>query len=330
MNPPALPFTLEAPLGSAFRLQYHDLGPRERPPRLALVAGLSGLELNGVFVLARLADFLTSLERRGDGPRLRERVLILPAVNLSGLNARSRTWSYEDSDLNRAFPGSEEGDSSQRIAAAVLELTRPAYYRVDVHSSNLDIEELPQVRLYAPNDDERASACLFGLPAILERPLNPHFGASLAHAWRQYGGENFVIQSGLAGQLQPGHCETVFRALLAFLERTDMVEGLSLADMEEDLHYFGLDQTLPLLAGQPGLFVPRIELGRWVQAGERLGSVYDGFGGQVRAEVLAPVGGLVASLRRQPLAYAGDLLVRLLSPRPLDDRLDWLLHDQAQ
>lgn len=330
MNTPTL-LRMTAPLRDDFDIPYHDVGPVERTPRLALVAGLHGNELNGVFVLARLAAFLRDVEQ-GKRPdlRLRERVLLVPAVNVLGVNLLSRVWPFDKIDLNRVFPGLEGGETTQRIAAALLRLTRGAYYRIDIHSSNLDIEELPQVRLYAPNDDERATACLFGLPAVIERPLNKMFMATLVHAWRAHGGENFVLQAGRAGDLQSRHCETLFRSLVAFLDRTGIVEGLTLADDEEDLHYFGLRQSYAVLSEQAGFFVGRIDPGRWVQTGELLGHLYDGFTGDLLKDVHTPVAGLVCSVRRQPLLFEGDLLCRIQTLDDSGNDVEVMLHGQGQ
>jgi len=329
--------TMTAPLGDSLTIPYHDIGPAEHPhphplpPRLALVAGLHGNELNGVFVLSRLADFLRRIqtgERRSQV--LRERVVLIPAVNVLGVNTRSRVWPFDNIDLNRGFPGDSAGETTQRIAAAVVNLTRPAYYRVDIHSSNTDIEEMPQVRLYEPNDDERASACLFGLPAVIERPVNPIFTTNLVHTWRQYGGENFAIQCGRAGDLQTVHCEALFRALVAFLDRAGIVDGITLPEDEEHLHYFGLNQSVALMAEQSGIFVSRLEVGRWIQAGDLIGHIYDGFSGKIRAEVHAPAAGLVGSLRRQPLLFEGDLMARILTLTDAGNQMERILHSQGQ
>lgn len=280
---------------------HHDIGPRERTPRLALVADIHDQDVNGMFVLSRLAAFLRDVEageRRG--LRLRERVLIVPTVgaNADGqeVNARRIGWAR------------------WAVTEAVVALTRIAYYRVEIHPASLDVEEMPQLRLYAPNDDERASACLFGLPAVIERPLEPTDTPGLMRIWRLHSGENFSIHAGQTGSLQTAHCETLFRALVAFLDRTGIVSGLRLADDEENLRYFGLRQTFVVLAEQSGIFSSRQEVGRWVKAGEDLGRVYDGFTGGERARVMAPVAGLLASLRRQPLLQAGDLVARILMP----------------
>jgi predicted deacylase len=311
MSTPSL-LKMTAPLRNEFPIPFHDIGPQGRQPRLALVGGLHGNELNGVFVLSRLAAFLNGIAT-GERPeqRLVERVTIIPAANVPGLNTRSRAWPCNNKELNRMSSDAETGETTERIARTILDITRQAYYRIDIHNSSLDIEEMPQVRLYSPNDDERATACLFGLPAVIERPINKLFTTTLVHAWRDYGGENFVLQAGQAGNLQTSHCEALFRALIAFLDRTGIVEGLTLSNDEEDLHYFSVNQTFVMLSSLSGIFIPRLEVGRWIQAGDCIGDIYDGFTGDIRTEVLGPVSGLVSSLRRQPLLFEGDLIARI-------------------
>jgi len=303
---------MSAPLCDNFEIPFHDIGPQERTPRLALVAGPYN-ELNGLFVLVRLADFLNQIySGQRAGQHLRERVIIIPAINLAGASIRSPDRLSNKSDSNAMSPDNKTDDITQCIAVAVLKATRQAYYRVDIHASNLG-EEVPQVRLYEPTDDERASACLFGLPAIIEQPINTVLSTHWIRSWRQYGGENFVIQGGQAGSLQTIHCEVLFRALVAFLDRTGIVDGLILSKEEENLRYFGIHQTFAVLSEHSGIFVSRLEVGRWVQAGECLGFIYHGFTGELRTEINAPVSGLVSTLRRQPLLCEGDFVARILT-----------------
>jgi hypothetical protein len=295
------------PLRGEELFPYHDIGPQGRAPRLALVADFHGNELNGMFVLSRLAAFLRGVslgERRG--LRLRERVVIVPTIN---------TLESRGAGTSRHRPGVGHRHSTwAALTEALVAITRAAYYRVDIHQIGLDVEEMPQVRLYAPNDDERATACLFGLPAVIERPMEHGVASGLTRAWRQQGGENFAIHAGQAGSLQTRHCETLFRALVSFLDRTGIVGGLNLTGEEEELRYFGLRQIFVVLAEQPGIFSSRLEVGRWVRVGEELGQIYDSFSGGVRVRVAAPVAGLLASLRRQPLLGKGELLARILMP----------------
>jgi predicted deacylase len=173
------------------------------------------------------------------------------------------------------------------------------------------------VRLYDPTNDERAMARLFGLPAVIERPTNTIFTATIGHAWKSYGGANFVLRAGYAGNLQLPHCERLFHALVVFLQRTGIVHGRPASDeSEEDVHYFGVEQTSHLVAETAGLFISHLEVGRWLQTGDLIGQVFDGFDGQLRAEVRTPVSGLVSGIRRQPLLFEGDLIASVQT-RPL-------------
>jgi predicted deacylase len=312
--------TMTAPLRDTFHVAYHDLGSPLKPPKAVFVGGIHGNELNTVFVLARLAHFLDTLAKGPKGEsRLKERVLVIPAVNVVGVNTQRRFWPFDNTDINRMFPGYNQGETSQRIADAVFQITKPAHYRVDLHASNADFEELPQVRLYDSNDSERRTARLFELPAVIERGANPIVSSTIGHSWRRCGGENFVLQAGLAGQIQPEHCERLFHALVTFLTRAGILTGVHISDADEESQYFGPDQSVPLISQEAGLFVSKTRVGRWVQAGDVLGSIYDSFAGEVRSEVVAPVDGLLSGLRRQPLLCEGDLIARLQTRKPVPE-----------
>jgi len=322
---------MTAPSREDFDVPYHDLGPQHEAPMLALVAGVHGDELNGVFVLSRLASFLRKVvagERAG--ATLLRRVLVIPAVNVLGVNTRSRNWPFDGTDVNRMFPGYDGGETTQRIAAALLELTTAARWRIDIHSSNVDFEELPQVRLYAPSGEEREAARWLGLPAVVERPATPPFHATLASAWRERGGGALVIQAGYAGSMQPLHCERLFRALVDFLERAGLLIGVRLAEPEEDVHHFGPRHSFPIISEHAGWFVSRLEVGQWLQAGEMVGTIYDGFSGELRSEVHTPISGLVSGIRRQPLLCEGDLVARILSRQEVGDVADTYLMGHGQ
>jgi predicted deacylase len=52
-------------------------------------------------------------------------------------------------------------------------------------------------------------------------------------------------------------------------------------------------------------------VGRWVRAGQELGYIYDSFGGNVIEKVVSPVAGLLTGIRRHPLLFEGDLILRV-------------------
>jgi uncharacterized protein len=322
---------MTAPSREDFDIPYHDFGPSTEAPRVALVAGLHGDELNGVFVLSRLASFLRRIsDGNRPGAELRGRIVVVPAVNVLGVNVRHRHWPFDGTDVNRMFPGYAAGETTQRIAHALLQLTLGARWRLDLHSSNADFEELPQVRLYQPTDEERSAARWLGLPAIVERPESATFSATLASAWRAQGGRGLVIQAGHAGSLQSGHCERLFRALLDFLEAEGVLYGVRLAESEDSVHHFGPRQAFPVISEHAGWFVSRLKVGQWLRAGDRVGFVYDGFSGEQRAEAKTPVAGLLSGIRRQPLLCEGDLLARILTQQEVGEVAETYLMGHGQ
>jgi predicted deacylase len=83
--------------------------------------------------------------------QLHEQMIIISAVNILGLNTFDRHWSFDNTDINRMFPGYDK--------------------------------------------DERATARLFGLPAVIERPTSAIFTTTIGHAWEAHGGANFVLRA---------------------------------------------------------------------------------------------------------------------------------------
>lgn len=303
---------MTAPVRDGFDIPYHEIGPKSTHPAVALVAGLHGDELNGIFILSRLADFLNSVEA-GKYPDLKlvKRVLIIPAVNVLGVNLRTRTWPFDKSDINRMFPGSTNGETTQRIAYAVLEATKRADFRVDIHTASTDFEEIPQVRLHGPTDAERETARLFGLPAIMERSLSPVFTTTMMHSWKVWPGQSFVLRVGRGSAVQLDHCQRVFRAMVSFLGRIGVLEGVEIAVEDEEICCFNKASAFRVYAEKAGTFVSDSQVGRWVRAGQELGYIYDSFSGNVIEKVVAPVGGLLTGIRRHPLLFEGDLILRV-------------------
>jgi len=303
---------MTAPVRDRFDIPYHEIGPADAPLTLALVAGTHGDEINGTFVLARLADFLYAVsEGRHAGLSLAGRVVIIPAVNVLGINTRSRAWPFDGTDINRMFPGNIYGETTQRIACAVLDRTRDAATRIDLHSSNQDFEEIPQVRLYDSTEDERRQARLFCLPAVMEHHASPVFTTTLMHAWKIWPGYSFLIQAGHAGCIQLPTCQRVFRSLIAYMLRAGILDGVSLAEEEEDSSYFTRESAVRLHADRAGMFVSDLKVGKWVRRGDEIGYIYDSFSGAVKCKVISPAAGLLTGIRRQPLLFEGDLIVRI-------------------
>lgn len=302
---------MTAPCRQDFEIAYHEIGPSDQELALALVAGTHGNELNGVFILSRLADYLNGIAaEKQKGVRLVKRVLIVPAVNVLGFNIRSRLWPFDKTDLNRMFPGYDQGETTQRIASALLKVCEPAAYRIDFHS-NVEVEELPHLRAYQPDEGEKTSAMKFGLN-VIEKSIKPALTVSLIQAWKNLSGESFVMRGGLAGDLQLKHCEAIFQALLQFLKSIGALVGEKEFNREEETSYYLPSQNHRLISNKAGFFVSKLEVGHEIRVGDLIGYLYDSFTGEVREEIRSPQKGKLLAIRRQPLIYQGDIIAKIL------------------
>ena len=75
---------------------------------------------------------------------------IYPALNPMGIDSITRGIPQYDIDMNRAFPGTRDGTFVDSICADIVEDIAGADICIDVHSSNIYLREIPQIRISAP------------------------------------------------------------------------------------------------------------------------------------------------------------------------------------
>lgn len=260
--------------GQQQAIHYFSSTANRESPRLVCSASGSA----AVFVMARLVDYLYKLQAEQGASSTGALAIATDASQLG-------------------LPGREE----------LRKIRSHARYCLSLRADDECVERLPQVCLDAADDDERSTACLFGLSAVIER-VDSGDSMQLGDDWY---GEQFVVKLGLAGRLDLEYCNTVFQSLLAFLTRTGLINLNEDLGIEDDLNFFGPDQIVQRDATQSGLFVCRHSPGKWVNRGEYMGSIYCSASGSELVQVTAPANGLVTALRRTPEVSAGDLLLEV-------------------
>lgn len=285
-------------------------------PRVAVTAGIHGDELEGLYVCHRLAAWLEELQRHKPDALLGQ-VELYPALNPLGLDTLTRSVPVFDSDLNRSFPGSAQGDLPKRLAGAAMAALDGAALVVDIHASNIYLREIPQVRINSEFSDvlvplaEQANLDLIwihGAATVLE--------ATIAHSLNSRGVPCLVVEMGVGMRLTPEYCEQLTIGLL------HLWQGLGVLSPEV---------TLPPLTHQPmvaddsnvhylnaqtsGMFVPTAAHWTDLHRGELLGTIVSPFHGAVLSEVRSPVDGILFTLREYPLVYEGSLMARVMARR---------------
>jgi len=308
--------TLELPYREKMSLE-RSVFEGGKGPKVAVISGIHGDELEGLYLCRQLALWLEELSRKRPEALL-GRVELYPAMNPLGLDTLQRLVPVYEVDLNRNFPGNAEGFFAQRIAAAAMEAIAGAALAIDVHASNIYLREIPQVRI---NQDFAATlvpiAQKMNLDVIWLHGAMTVLEATIAHSLNSSGVPCLVVEMGVGMRVTPAFTEQVLLGILHVWR--DL--GVLAADLElpplnhtpllahdNNVHYLNADTS--------GLFIPCVEHWTSVREGELLGTVVSPFHGKVLSEVRSPVDSLLFTLREYPLVYEGSLMARLMEVKP--------------
>jgi uncharacterized protein len=283
-------------------------------PRVAVVAGLHGDELEGLYVCHLLTAWLEELLRTNPAALLGT-VELYPAVNTLGLDTLTRGLPVFDTDLNRAFPGSTTGPLPERLAAALMTALSGSALVVDIHASNIYLREIPQVRI----NQEFVELLMpiarrMNLDLIWLHSAATVLETTIAHSLNSCGTPCLVAEMGVGMRITPEYCNqlvagilTVWKDMGIFAPATPVPESAHVPFIADDsnVHY--------LNAQTSGMFIPAASHWTDVHRGELLGTIVSPFRGDILSDVRSPVDGILFTLREYPLVYEGSLMARVMS-----------------
>ncbi len=130
----------ETYLGDPVRIPVTVINGEHPGPTIFLSAAAHGDELNGIEVVREVAH-------DWDHSKLHGTLICLPVMNVPGFLAQERYLPIYDRDLNRSFPGREEGTSAQRMAHRIFtNFIEPCDYGLDFHTSTRGRTNMLHVR----------------------------------------------------------------------------------------------------------------------------------------------------------------------------------------
>jgi len=302
--------SLELPVGEHLAVRRSRICYREDTRalgRVAIVSGTHGDELEGQYICYEVARRIAEQPERMVGI-----VDIYPALNSLGIDLASKALPVIDMDLNRMFPGSRDGNAMEQIAAAVVDDLIGADLCIDVHSSDIFVQEIPQVRLSEEFAERMLPfAKLMNVDVIWMNATATVHEATLAHSLNIMGVPTMVVELGQGNSINMTYGNQVVDGIFNVMHEMGLWTG---EVPPSQLPAISSDGKVEFIRSETdGIFLPRSKHNHFVCVGEPIGEIVDPMTGQIKSRIEAGKDGLLFTLRNYPVVYEGDLLARILT-----------------
>lgn len=276
--------------------------------RLSLVTGTHGDELEGQYLAYMVGSFIDKNIDMLDGI-----VDIYPALNPMGIDSITRGIPMFDLDMNRVFPGSKSGTMAEMLCASIVDDISGSDVCIDVHSSNIFLKEIPQIRMSVPTAETLLPyAKLMNVDFIWVHDAATVLESTLAHTLNTRGTKTLVVEMGVGMRITKEYCDQLFDGIFRLMKELGMWKGDN-TSVREPIVSEGREVGF-VNSDAAGIFVPCANFGDTVKKGDHIGDVVDPLTSKVVEKVSAVCDGLIFTLREYPVVYGGSLLARILQP----------------
>jgi uncharacterized protein len=271
---------------------------RREGPRLLVCAAIHGDEINGVEIIRRLL-------KQAALKRLAGTLIAVPIVNVFGFIDRVR-YLPDRRDLNRSFPGTEQGSLAGRIAWLFkTEVLDRATHVIDLHTAAIHRANMPQIRVNLSDQGSYELAKAFGVPLIINSGL---IDGSLRSAADALGIPVVTYESGEALRFDEPGIKAGLHGILSVMRHLNMLPAAKTRPRAR-AHYVANSSSW-VRAGQDGIFRAVVGLGARVEKAQVLGYIADPFG-EREMTVQAQFSGLVIGRANLPLVHEGEALFNI-------------------
>ncbi len=301
-------FSIRLPVGEKLRLMRNRFTPigETSNKRISIVTGTHGDELEGQYVSFLLSSWLNK-----NPDKIKATIDIYPAINSLGLDSIKRSLPFYEVDLNRQFPGSKSDFLPAQYADGVVEAIKGSEIAIDIHSSNIFLKEIPQVRMskdFAP--DLVPLAKLLNIEFLWVHDAVTVLESTFSHALNSIGTKTLVVEMGVGMRITKQYCIDLFEGILNLMSNQGFVEYEHTKPLKIPIYSEHGDVSY-INASDCGLFVPSIDHCQFVKEGNKIGEIVDPLSGETKCIVTSPADGILFTLREYPIVYEGSLLARI-------------------
>ncbi len=255
-----------------------------------------GDEIQGVEIVRRLLDHVGKTELRGT-------LLAVPIVNSFGFLNHSR-YLPDRRDLNRSFPGSDQGSLASLLADLFFrEVVQRSQYGIDLHTAALHRTNLPQIRIAPGDADLLALAQAFAPPVVLTSKLRE---GSLRLSAQEAGVKVLLYEGGEALRFDEDAIATGVSGVLRVMRHLKMIDDAPPArgDLTQS------NSTSWVRAPEGGILRSVRKAGDRVAKLEAVGVISDPLGEET-VSVVAEDDGIIIGRTNLPIVNRGDALFHI-------------------
>lgn len=274
-----------------------------------ILGSVRGNEMQQMYICSQLVRALKELEANGC-INAGKSIMVIPVVNALGMNVSRRFFGVENMDINRMFPGKEDGNTTDRIAFQIFEKIKGYTYGIQLTSFYMTGEFVPHVRMMETGYQNTSLANLFGLPYVVVRKPTPIDTKTLNYNWQNEMTAAFSVYTNKNDTIDEKSARQAVAAVLRFLTRMGIIRYeshsgyISHVIMEEDL--------TDVHVKNGGIFKGLVRPGEDVRYGYLLAEIIDPYEGYVKETITAPTDGIVFFAHTEPLISQGGIAYRLI------------------
>lgn len=298
--------SVELPIDETLFIRKNRLEGEKGGKRISIVTGIHGDELEGQYVA-----FLLSQKIQNNMECLKGIVDIYPAMNPLGIDSITRGIPAFDLDMNRLFPGNEEGDMTEYIASRIIKDLEGSDACIDIHASNIYLEEIPQIRINELHAEQLLPmANLLNVDYIWLHATSTVLESTLAYTLNSRKVPTLVVEMGVGMRITKPYCEQLVDGIFALMKDMGIWTGEVEPVREPIVSQDG--KVCFINADVSGLFVSDTEHWKDLKKGSPIGRIIDPLEGKVLKEIVSPVDGILFTLREYPIVDEGSLIARIL------------------
>ena len=283
----------------------HVINGLKPGPVVTLISTLHGDELNGIEIIRKIIKSKSLKDLNGT-------LIAIPIANVQGFLYQQR-YLMDRRDLNRSFPGSEDGSLASRIAHLFFkEVVIKSSHIIDFHTGSLCRSNLPQIRGNIDNEDILNLAKVFNPPVILNAKTRD---GTLREVCNRHNVKIIVYEAGEALRLDQAAIKFGVLGTYNVLTHLGMISRP--AAMQDNLPpSLVCESSAWIRAKRSGIFTTVKKLGHSIKAGEVIGSIANPMSYQ-EEYIHTPISGIIFGINNSPLVHEGAALFNIASPEKI-------------